>query len=144
MKPVWSFLIGLLLLAGTPLLPVPSGPLRLPTPAPAPSPAPAPAPGPATPSTVTAAVYVYEKDESFIPVGVSAAINKLNRDKKITATLFEKDTIDGTGKTPAQYQAALEAARRESIPALVVLSGTTVVRVVKAPKNEAEVLAAIH
>ena len=140
MKPVWSLIIGLLLLAGTPVLPLPTGPLRLPTP----SPAPAPAPGPVSPSTVTAAVYVYEKDESAIPVGVTAGINKLNRDKKITASLFEKDTVDGTGNTPAQYKPALDAARAASIPALVVLSGTNVVKVVKSPKTEAEVLSSIQ
>lgn len=139
MKPAWAFLLGLLLLAGTPVLPLPSGPLLVPAPAPAPS----PAPGPVSPNKATAAVYVYEKDESAIPVGVTAGINKLNREKKITATLFEKDTVDGSGQTPDQYKPALDAAKRESIPSLVVLSGTAVVKVVKAPKTEAEVLSSI-
>lgn len=132
MKPLLALLAGLVMLAGTPVLPVSGTPWRLPVSIPS-----------VVPSTVTAAVYVYEKDESAIPVGVTAGINKLNRDKKIIATLFERDTVDGQGQTPAQYKPALDAAKRESIPALVILSGSSVVKVVKSPKTEAEVLGAV-
>lgn len=137
MRPVFHLVVGLLLLAGTPVLP-----LRVVSVTPS-RPSPAPAPAPANPSTVTAVVYVYEKDESAIPVGVTSGINRLNRERKVRATLFERDTVDGSGKTPEQYKPALDAARRESIPSLVVLSGTSVIRVVKAPKTEADVLGAV-
>lgn len=95
------------------------------------------------PSTATAVVYVYEKDEGPVPSGVYTGIEKLNRERNILASLFEDDTVDGTGETPEQYKPALDAARAKSMPALVVLSGTTVVALVEKPQTEAEVLEAI-
>ena len=95
------------------------------------------------PSTVTAAIYVYEKDTGPVPTGVYTGIEKLNRERNILASLFEDDTVDGTGETPEQYKPALDAARAKSMPALVVLSGTTVVTLVEKPQTEAEVLEAI-
>jgi hypothetical protein len=95
------------------------------------------------PTTVTAAVYVYEKDEGPVPVGVYAGIEKLNREKEILASLFEKDTVDGTGETPEQYKPALDAAKARGIPSLVVLSGTTAITVVEKPQTEADVWEAV-
>lgn len=94
-------------------------------------------------TTVTSAVYVYEKDAGPVPVGVYTGIEKLNRDTQILASLFEKDTVDGTGETPEQYKPALAAANARSIPALVVLSGTTTVTVVEKPQTETEILEAV-
>lgn len=96
-----------------------------------------------TPTTITAAVYVYEKDEGPVPVGVYSGIERLNREKNILASLFEKDTIDGTGETPEQYKPALSAAKARSIPSLVVLSGTNAVSIVEKPQTEADILEAI-
>lgn len=132
MKPAWSLFVGLLLLVGTPILPLPferntTEPSR-PT---------------VSPEKATAAIYVYEKDESAIPTGVTSGINRLNREKKILASLFEKDSTDGTGKTPDQYKPALDAAKASSIPSLVVLSGSAVLKVVKSPKSESEVFEAV-
>ena len=95
------------------------------------------------PSTITAAVYVYEKDDGPVPVGVYTGIEKLNRKKNILASLFEKDTVDGTGETPEQYKYALVSAKAKSIPSLVVLSGTTTIAVVEKPQTETEILEAI-
>lgn len=96
------------------------------------------------PSTVvTEAVYVYEKDDGPVPSGVYTGIEKLNREKNILASLFEEDTVDGTGETPEQYKPALNAARAKSIPSLVVLSGTNVVALVEKPQTESEILEAI-
>lgn len=120
-------LVGLILVAGTPW--VPDFQVSLPI-------------APGSPA-VTAVVYVYEKDEAAVPVGVTAGINKLNREKKVMASLFEKDTTDGEGQTPDQYKPALDAATKESIPSLVVLSGSSVVRVIKSPKTEIEVLGVV-
>jgi hypothetical protein len=89
---------------------------------------------------VTAAVYVYEKDDSAVPTAVLSAINKLNRENKILATLFEDDTTNGGGRTPAQYEVALAAAKREGLPALVIQSKGEVLRVVKDPRTEQAVL----
>jgi hypothetical protein len=58
----------------------------------------------ATPELATSAVYVYEKDESAIPVGVTVGLNRLNRERHIVATLLEADTTDGSGDVPEQYR----------------------------------------
>lgn len=91
----------------------------------------------------TDVVYVYEKDETAIPNGVESAINQLNRDKKLTATIFEQDTKDGSGDTPEQYKAALAAAKKAGLPALVVLANGSVLKVVKDPKDAQAVLEAV-
>lgn len=115
------------MLAGTPVLPVPIPAWRLPI---------------AT-SPATAAVYVYEKDDAAIPPGVTSGLDKLNRERRIPATMFEVDTVDGTGEVPDQYKPAVEAAKKESIPSLVILSGSKAMRVVKSPKTEDDVVRAV-
>jgi hypothetical protein len=100
---------------------------------------------PVDPNTkVTAVTYVYEKDQSGIPNHVSTALNKINRDSgfKIVATIFEDDSTNGPGNVPAQYKAAYEAAKKEGLPVVVVTAGGKVVRSVKAPKTEQEILEA--
>lgn len=94
------------------------------------------------PAKADRAVYVYEKDESAVPTGVTVALDKLNR-AGIVANLYEADTTDGDGDVPTQFAAALEAAKAAGIPALVVLSGTSVLRVVPAPATDAAVLEAV-
>lgn len=127
MKPLFLLLAGILMLAGTPALPILSR-----------------APGVLLPRvSATAAVYVYEKSDTAIPAGVTAGIDRLNRDRKIVATMLEDDTVDGTGDIPEQYKPAIEAARKSSMPALVVLAGKTVIRVVASPKTEQDVLGAV-
>jgi hypothetical protein len=92
----------------------------------------------------TAATYVYEKDTTKIPNEVESALNKLNRDNKIIATVFEQDTTDGNGKTPLQYVVALDAFKTAGgAPVLVVQAGQRVLKVVKDPKTEADVMGAV-
>lgn len=101
-----------------------------------------PAP-PVTPNDkITTVTYVYEKDETAIPSAVHAALNRLNRERGIVATVFEKDTFDGDDQIPEQYKAARVAALDKGLPCLVVLAGDKVVRTAKAPTTEAEVLEA--
>jgi hypothetical protein len=95
------------------------------------------------PAKATAAVYVYEKDDHAIPTYVTVGINRLNRERRIVATLFEADTTDGTGDVPEQYRSALDAARHAGLPALVVLSGTSAIGVVPAPATEAAIVEAV-
>lgn len=95
-----------------------------------------------TTTKATAATYVYEKDDHAIPSAVSAALNTLNR-QGILATTFEVDTTDGTGDVPDQYKAALAAAKDAGLPTLIVTAGDKVLRVVKNPKSEAEVIGAV-
>jgi len=96
-----------------------------------------------TPPVATAAVYVYEKDASSVPVGVTVGLNKLNRDRGIVATLLEADTVDGTGEIPDQYREALAAATASGLPAFVVLSGSTVLSVTPAPTDPDEIARAV-
>lgn len=91
----------------------------------------------------TAATYVYEKDQTAVPPPVSFALNRLNREKGVVATLFEDDTTDGTGEIPDQYRVPVTAARAAGLPALVVTGGDTVLNVVKNPKTEQETFEAV-
>ena len=90
----------------------------------------------------TTATYVYEKDHGTPPSPVAAGLDKLNR-QGILATAFEEDTKDGNGNTPSQYVIALTEATKAGLPALVVQAGDKVMRVVKAPASEQQVLEAI-
>lgn len=100
---------------------------------------------PEPPPTVTAtsATYVYEKDIASIPSAVSAALNRLNREQKIIATVFERDSRTGDGDVPAQYKPLIESARSAGLPALVVMAGDKVLRTVKDPKTEDAVMEAV-
>ena len=99
-----------------------------------------PVPSPNTkPTKVT---YVYEKDDTAVPTGVSVALDKLNR-QGILATIFEEDTLDNDGTIPTQYIKAKAEATKAGLPALVIESDKVVLKVIKAPKTETEVLESI-
>jgi len=107
-------------------------------------------PNPTTPPVVvqkpTAATYVYEKDTTAIPSGVLAGLNRLNLDRlgdSFIASVFEQDTVDGEGETPDQYKVALKSARESGLPSLVVTSGAVVLKVVKNPQTEQDVIGAL-
>lgn len=100
-------------------------------------------PDPPPTTRATAATYVYEKDQHVIPVQVLAALNRLNRERGIVATVLEADTTDGTGEVPEQYRVALEAAKAAGLPCLVVTGAAGVIRVVKNPTTEQAVLDAV-
>ncbi len=91
---------------------------------------------------VTSATYVYEKDDSAIPSGVMGGLNRLNREGKIVATIVDKDVVDGNGQTPEQYKVPIASAKEAGLPSLVVMGGSKVIRVVKSPKTEEEVMEA--
>ena len=124
MRPFLLLAAGLFLLAG----PLPEIPWAIPV---------------LTAPAVTAAVYVYEKDQTAVPTGVVVGLNILNRDRGIVATLLEADTTDGDGEIPDQYRPALAAAKDRGLPALVVLSGSTVMSVVQAPADSDAVTGAV-
>lgn len=93
---------------------------------------------------VTQATYVYEKDAGGVPREVQFGLNQLNdREPPILATAIDDDAVTGLDDFPEQYKVAVEAARKEGLPALVVQSGERVLRVVKAPTTEAEVKNAV-
>lgn len=98
---------------------------------------------PGVPSVkVDRVTYVYEKNDTIIPRPVSLALVKLN-EQGIIATEFEVDTVNGTDDVPTQYVRAKQAGTDAGLPCLVVQSGDNVVRTVKAPATEADVLEAI-
>lgn len=98
---------------------------------------------PAVPGPATHAVYVYEKSDKKVPAGVTVGLDKLNRERSVTATLFEVDTVNGDDKVPAQYRPAVDAAKPKGLPALVVLSGSTVLAVVPAPDTAEQIVRAV-
>jgi len=78
-----------------------------------------------------------------VPPFVTVAVNRLNRERKVVATLLEADTTDGDGDVPEQYRSALDAARKAGLPAVVALAGRTVIRVTPRPGSEAAVMEAV-
>lgn len=96
-----------------------------------------------TAGPATAVVYVYEKDATAVPPGVTVGLNRINRERQVLATLLEADATDGDGDVPDQYRPALEAAKPKGLPALVVLSGSTVLAIVPDPKDADVVVRAV-
>lgn len=94
------------------------------------------------PTDPTAVVYVHEQRQTPVPPAVMSGLNRLNVERKIVATIFDKDSKDGDGKTPEQYVKPLAAANESGLPSLVVMAGDTVRRVVKDPKTEEQVMEA--
>lgn len=93
-------------------------------------PKPDPTPDPVT-TKVDRVTYVYEKDQGAVFPNARVALIKLNADKKVTATEFEDDTVDGDRQVPDQYKIALAKARDVGLPCLVVQSGSNVVKTMK-------------
>lgn len=87
---------------------------------------------------VTAATYHFDEQAGGVPSAVTKGIGKLN-DLGIVATTYPSANVP---VTPTQYEVSLPAARAAGLPAFVVMAGDKVVRVVKAPKTEAEILEA--
>lgn len=92
----------------------------------------------------TAATYVFEKDQHVVPNAVEAALDKLNRQTPpIIATIHEVDATDETGAIPEQYKLVVPAAKEAGLPSLVVVGGDKVLKVVKAPTTEEQVMEAV-
>lgn len=113
--------------------PVPPGPIP-----PGPDPPPV-----VVPSKATHAVYVYEKDQHVSTPGVRAGLNRLNREFGIEAVELDVDVTTGHGKIPEKYKLPFSTAKESGLPALVVMGGGKVIRVVKDPKTEAQVMEAV-
>lgn len=101
---------------------------------------------PDSPVKVARVTYVYEKDSNPVPPGVAVALAEINKETPdIIATEFEDDTRDGTGEVPDQYAVALQAAKDEGIPCLVVEDNRgEVLRVVRAPTTQEQVEEALQ
>jgi hypothetical protein len=93
-------------------------------------------PIPTTPDVVTAITYVFEKNQTAPPSEVTKALDRLNRDKSIKATMLEDPTNNENGKVAKQYERALAAAKKEGLPAIVVETADRVLRVVSDPRSQ--------
>ena len=96
-------------------------------------------PEPDTKPELVRVTYVYEKDDSPVPAEIHAGINRLKREKKVLASLFEEDTTDADGDVPDQYKVALSEARTAGLPALVAEYADKSRKVLVNPKTEAQV-----
>lgn len=96
-------------------------------------------PWPLTPAKVDRVTFVYEKDDHAIPSGVQVGLSTLNQ-RGILATIFEQDTVDGSGETPEQYKVALKAAKDAGLPSAVAQAGAKVTKVAKNPTLDTHVL----
>lgn len=115
---------------------------------PPPEPEPNDPENPEDPDTDTDAnrvTYVYEKEKAFVPREVAAALRELNdaEGSDIIAAAIDQDAVTGTLISPKQYEIAIAAAKAAGVPALVVQSGDTVIRVVKDPTTREAVMNAI-
>jgi hypothetical protein len=95
-----------------------------------------------SPAKVTAAPYIYEGKQTSVPPPVSSALSKLNA-MDIMATAIDDDVVNAGGKIPKQYEKAIPAAREAGLPCLVVMAGDKVVKIVKGPTTEEQVLGAV-
>lgn len=90
------------------------------------------------PSKVSAVTYTYEKSTTgSVPPPVLAALDKLNR----AGIMATNDEVND-GAPPDQYKVSRPAAVAAGLPALVVMGGDKVLRVVKDPRTEAAVMEA--
>ncbi len=87
----------------------------------------------------TAATYVFEKDQGWPSSAVMSGLNRLNREKKILATVLEQDSKNGDGQVADQDKVPLEEAKKAGLPALIVTANGVFLKAVKAPKTEQEV-----
>lgn len=93
-------------------------------------------------SKPTAATYFYEKDDTALPSVIEAAIDQINR-LGIKASIEDDDVQDGSGAVPEQYKLALPAAQASGLPCFVTYTKDKVLKVIKDPKTDAELLEAV-
>lgn len=95
--------------------------------------------------TISKITYVYEKDEGGVPSAILAALSEVESSHaSVTVSVFEDDTVDGTGQVPVQFQRAKEASDKYGRPCLVAESVERVVRVRLKPKGREDVLYALE
>lgn len=77
------------------------------------------------------AVIVYESAEYTVPPFVPATLS----DSGITSRVVDQDVVTGENETPADVAAAINAAKKNGLPAVVLLRGDTVVDVFSVPET---------
>jgi hypothetical protein len=94
------------------------------------------------PVEVDRVVLVYEKDEWAVPAGVRSALNKLNREHGVEATLFEIDNKNANDQVPKGYESVVAASKSHRLPFIAVMNGMTVLKIVEGPGTEDQILEA--
>lgn len=101
-----------------------------------------PGPGPTPPVTTTAdmVAVVYESDDTGLPKPyVTGALNELKA-KGLEVRLFDDDVTTGDGKVPTSIAPIIKAARKNGLPALVVMSKGKIVKAVNLPATKEEIV----
>lgn len=85
---------------------------------------------------------VYESSQMPVPLQVHNARFALEV-KGYECRVVDADVVTGLGTIPAHMRAAIEAARAQGLPALVVTSGEKVLRKMALPATDAEIVKAV-
>ena len=85
------------------------------------------------------AVVVYESSEYTVPPHVGSAL----QESGLPARVVDQHIVDGNGNTPASVSPAIDAAKKNGLPAIVLLRGDGGVDVFSVPATEQELLEAL-
>ena len=85
---------------------------------------------------------VYESSDIIPEPYVTGGLGSLQADGFQTR-IFDKDVVTGTGETPKPLKDAIEAASKNGLPALVVLSNGKVIKVQDLPKTASQIIEAV-
>lgn len=75
---------------------------------------------PAPSTQIKAITYIFDKSKTAPPPGVVKGLDRLNREKKIKATMLEDPSNNENGRVAKQYERALAAAKSAGMPVAVV------------------------
>ena len=89
------------------------------------------------------AAVVYESEEMSLAPYVIGAANEIGA-SGIEVRLIDDDVTTGNDNQPAQVKLAIEAARANGLPALVVMGGGKVLRVVDLPTSKEAIVGAVR
>jgi len=85
------------------------------------------------------AVVVYESEGYTVPPFVQSVL----RDSGIDSIVIDQDVVTGDGKTPESVAAAIAAAQKNGLPAIVLLNGLKVLTVFDVPATAEQLQEAI-
>lgn len=85
---------------------------------------------------------IYESDDFIPPPYVTGALRHL-RGQGLEVRAFDKDVVSGGGDVPKQVSAALAAARKIRLPALILVRNGKVVKSVRLPNSTSGILSVV-
>ncbi len=98
---------------------------------------------PLTPVETDLVAIIYESDDFIPPPYITGALRQL-REQGLEVRAFDKDVTSGSGDVPKQIAAALTAARRIRLPALVLVRNGKVTRAIRLPRSTSAILEAVN